>query len=96
VLRDVFSDEADAPPPLPAAAEPSGTGPPARYAALWADLSSGGSRTIADEEWTALCGRHGVGASGAMDALNEWGEDRFGEPVLEEDGGEIAVNVPPL
>jgi hypothetical protein len=30
--------------------------------------------------------------AGTLDVINEWSQDRFGEPILEEDGDDLMVH----
>lgn len=70
---------------------------PSRYAALWRGVAAQaalcGGRIEANA-WAAACAAVGAGSRGAMDAVNEWAEEAFGEPALRESGGG-ALNLTP-
>lgn len=75
-----------APSPPPGDERP---GPPARYAALYAEL-------ITRERWTAvaaeeLARRHRLMLGGAIEALNDWAFERADRPLIEEMGGNLVI-----
>lgn len=64
-------------------------GPPSRYAAFYQDL-------LKQDQWTrseaaALARQHDQMLAGALEALNEWSLERFGDILFDQDGDMIYV-----
>lgn len=85
------AEEAAAPVAVAAPVEKS-AGPPAQYAAFYAEIVAGERWKTADAD--AMARRHGLMLAGAVEAINDWAWEALGRPVLEEDGSEIVVERP--
>jgi hypothetical protein len=84
---------AKAPPPAAPgpAADPRFEGLADRYRAVLAALCTRPSWTRAD--FDALVREHSLMPSGTLDAINEWSQDRFDDPIVEDEGDELIVRV---
>lgn len=76
--------------PLPAAPGGACDVPPARFASFFAALSAKSSWSR--DEVEELARGHRVMPDGAIEALNEWALDRWGIPVIEEDGETLTID----
>jgi hypothetical protein len=61
-----------------------------RYRAVLAALCT--RRSWRRAEFETLVRDHALMPAGTLDVINEWSQDRFGEPILEEDGDDLMVH----
>lgn len=94
ILSDFFADAA----PATAPAVGSVPGDPAVGGCAGLDAAHGAlvgqllqRPSWSDSEFASLVQRYGLMAGGALEALNEWAFDRYGEALLEDDSG-LALN----
>jgi hypothetical protein len=72
------------------AAEARFEGLVSRYRAVLAALCT--RRSWRRAEFETLVRDHSLMPAGTLDVINEWSQDRFGEPILEEDGDDLMVH----
>ena len=96
VLGDIFSDD-DGPPETPetddeATETAAFDGLDQQHRALALELTS---RLVwTEEEFLRLAAGHGLMAAGALEAINEWAFDRFGDALIEDyDGYEVNADI---
>ena len=93
-MQEESADEAAPPEPqsVPAdpATDPRFDGLAARYRPLIVQLCTRPSWSHCDFE--ALVRNHSLMPSGTLDVINEWSQERFDEPIIEDEGGDLIVH----
>jgi hypothetical protein len=94
ILADIFVEE-QVIPTSPTTLEERKHGFPDRFIGLKEFLTIHAGQNVDIQLWRQECKKYGLGASGTMDALNEWATNLGAEPILEENDNNM-IFIQPL